>query len=658
MKPYLFEDKAYENPFKSTNADSMSYEQIVDSWSIPFFMRRKMLSADFYLRTPMSLIISGARGTGKTTMFKYYSYRAQAIEARKERKRVLEHFQECKSIAMYLKFDPYILQAFTEDEIGNIAFTHLFELVVCESYVEFINMLNAMEELPKDRYALIADKIYEALEVKEKTDELEICVEQKINEIYDYINEKKLNGKEFQPEKLYYFRNLSYKVKEILCNNIPELKDIIFLWVIDEGENFLKFEQRTLNGFMKTLNSRENRDIFLRLGTREPKIKTYETINKEEFLTIGRDYELKDINYYTIDTDERNEYKKWLIRIAKNRLNKIEIFKVNHLNNIQKFLMEKEDQCEEARKCAANRKKHFELCLKGQYEEKVYEELKVQDNPLLEMMNIWWYKKGVSVEQIKIGVNGYLNGSSGKEENKVIEKRYRENFTANKAAFLYLLLSKYKKEKQYYSFNTFSYLSVGNVCNFIKLCREAFDNAYFENKQRLFGGYISVKAQHAAAMSVAYDEIEKVKYIPKLGNELYALAINIGNLFNEYHSDIDLKVVEPNQFSVIYKNQSVVNLLDTALTWGVFLKKSKLQSLDSSGNKGTIYTLNKMFCPLFGISYRSKGRYIEIFDEETFLKLTQLQQKKVSSIISSSSVKTSDEQQVPGQISLFEGEIK
>lgn len=79
---------------------------------------------------------------------------------------------------------------------------------------------------------------------------------------------------------------------------------------------------------------------------------------------------------------------------------------------------------------------------------------------------------------------------------------------------MYLLASKYKKEKQYYSFNTFSYLSVGNVCNFIKLCREAFDNAYFENSEKLFLGTISQKAQHAAAMSVAYDEIESEVYSP------------------------------------------------------------------------------------------------------------------------------------------------
>ena len=97
-------------------------------------MRRKVIGEDFYLRTPMSMIITGARGTGKTMMFKYYSFQAQALLAKKNGIKILDHFRESKSVSMYLKFDPYILQSFPENETGRSLFTHFFELVVCESY--------------------------------------------------------------------------------------------------------------------------------------------------------------------------------------------------------------------------------------------------------------------------------------------------------------------------------------------------------------------------------------------------------------------------------------------------------------------------------------------------------------------------------------------
>lgn len=649
----MFDQNNYENPFKSTNADSMSYEQIVDSWSAPFFMKRIMLTEDFYLRTPMSLIISGARGTGKTMMFKYYSFQAQAILAQKKNKSIIEHFKLCKSISMYLKFDPYFLQAFEEDNVGISIFTHFFELIVCESYVEFIQMLYEKNELDTQTYNVITEKIYNLLGRDDYTEGLANYVEDRINEVYGYINERKISGVEFQTSKLYHFKNLSYKVKEIICQEIVEFQDVIFLLVIDEGENFLEFEQKLLNGFIKTLNSRMNRDIFLRLGTRAPEIKTFETINKEEFLTIGRDYEFKDINYYTIESGERQEYKKWLAEIARNRLLSVPVFREQGLGSIQTFLGEKEEQCEEAKKWAANKKDHFKWCLKNQYTDRLYEKLRVKDNPLLEMMNIWCFKKGYSIKEIQIGMNAFLNGSSGKNEYRDIEKRYRDRFYDNKVAFLYLLSSKYKREKQYYSFNTYSYLSVGNVCNFIKLCREAFDNAYFEDRQKLFYGHISKKSQHAAAMSVAYDEIEKIKYIPKVGNELYALVVNLGNLFSQYHADVDLKVVESNQFSVTTNDKAVSELIGAALTWGVFLKKNKLQTLGPSGSKGTVYTLNRMFCPLFGISYRSKGRSIEVLDKDTFLILTEIQKRNVLSVISTNQEREHTEQQIPGQITLF-----
>lgn len=72
---------------------------------------------------------------------------------------------------------------------------------------------------------------------------MEKSIEKLINEVYDYINEK----------KICYFKTLSYKVKEILCDVIPQLQGIIFWLVIDEGENFWGFEQGILNGFVKTL---------------------------------------------------------------------------------------------------------------------------------------------------------------------------------------------------------------------------------------------------------------------------------------------------------------------------------------------------------------------------------------------------------------------
>lgn len=648
MRMSIFEEE-YENPFKSTNADAMSYEQIVDSWSEPFFMRRKIISEDFYIRTPMSLIITGARGTGKTMIFKYYSFQAQAILAEKKGVKILDYFRESKSISMYLKFDPYILQTFPENDAGRRLFIHFFELVVCESYVDLVELLYAKNEITIEIYHSVTDKIGDLLGGERQVKDIGNVVEEKIDEIYDYINNRKLEEGEFCTEKQYQFRKLSYRIKKILCDEIKELKDIIFLWVIDEGENFLVSEQKTLNSFIKTLNARMNRDIFLRLGTRMPQLATYETINREEFLTIGRDYETKDINYYTIDSDERDDYKKWLIEIAKKRLESSNLFAKENLVWIQDFLGKKEDQCEEARSWAAGRRDHFVWGLKEKYSDDLYEALKVKNDPLREMMNIYWYRKGYSVEEIQMA-SGKTEKNPDDKKKELIRK-YREGYTDNKMAFLYLLAAKYKKEKQYYSFSTYSYLSVGNICNFIKLCREAFDNAYFENRQELLSGKISIRAQHSAALAVAYDEIEKVKYIPKLGNQLYALVINLGNLFNEYHADVDLKNIEVNQFSVIYKSDMVNTIINTALTWGVFLKKNELQTLDATGNKGTIYTLNKMFCPLFGISYRSKGRYREVFDENAFLKLMEIQKRKPSAVIAE---KEETRQQLNGQLNLFD----
>jgi hypothetical protein len=42
-------------------------------------------------------------------------------------------------------------------------------------------------------------------------------------------------------------------------------------------------------------------------------------------------------------------------------------------------------------------------------------------------------------------------------------------------------------------------------------------------------------------------------------------------------------------------------------------------------------------------------------DEDTFLELTKIQKKKISLVVSGNSSREGGEQQIPGQISMFEG---
>ena len=366
-------DGEYSNPFISTNADAMSDDQIVSSWSFPFFMKRNKITEGAYLKEPMSLVISGARGTGKTMMFKYYSFRAQAIEAQRKSVDLLKYYQSCGSISFYLKFDPYLLSAFNNTEEDKTVFTHFFELIICESYIDFIDLLRKEDQLKYDKCIDIQREIYKLLNIEYYDDyNLSECIRNKIDEIYRYMNDRKMKQVTFETDNMYSFKTLSVGIKRILCDCIVEIKDLLFLWVIDEGENLSEFQQQIINCFIKTLNSREKQDIYFRYGTREPELKTSATINKEEFLNGGRDYEFRDINYYTVESEDRKEYADWLIDIAAHRLLGNVFFAEHSLHDIRTFLGSKENQCEEAKKCAANKKLHFQRLLKESYSEDIY----------------------------------------------------------------------------------------------------------------------------------------------------------------------------------------------------------------------------------------------------------------------------------------------
>ena len=48
---------------------------------------------------------------------------------------------------------------------------------------------------------------------------------------------------------------------------------------------------------------------------------------------------------------------------------------------------------------------------------------------------------------------------------------------------------------------------------------------------------------------------------------------------------------------------------NSLIKWGVIIKRPRIQSISIGRRKGTLYYLNRMFPPIFGISFRTRGGY-------------------------------------------------
>jgi hypothetical protein len=353
--------------------------------------------------------------------------------------------------------------------------------------------------------------------------------------------------------------------------------------------------------------------------------RTYYTNTKDDFIKEGRDYR-ETIFEEVINKDKG--YHKFLKHIAQNRLEKIKLFKEKNLLDISSILGKSENLENEAKDLTIRiPDKHFKLISELSSKDKKL--LRNKKNPLLELLNILWFKRGRKPNEINKAMNDYLT----KEKTELSKKYKRDYVDKYKLSLTILLSSIYRKNKMYYSFNTFAFLSSGIVGHFIELCRKSFQYAEFENREMLFNeGKISKYQQDKAAKDVASTELKMTQRIENHGGFIYRFILNLGNIFRDYHIDKGIKYPETNQFTIDKDllPSEYRDAFNATLRWSVIQRKSKLQQPSPGKHIKDIYTINRIFSPIFNITYRTRGGHSVQFKPSDVQQMMELDEFKIS----------------------------
>ena len=633
----------FRNPFSDYNANSMDSKKILDYWCSPFALFKSRISERDIYQHDMPIVFMGGRGTGKTMFLKYFSYPVQCEAANQMsgggHGNTLSFLKSNGGIGFYLRFDGPVLRSFEgkglEPEKWDAIFTHYFELQVCKSYIEVIlDLVNreqlSREGIEKEFVPRVAKKLGR-LGKRVKLEDIFNTVEDALGDITSFREKIAFSRTEFVPSKPFVAQDLSFGIVEIAMETIPEFRNgIKFVILVDEYENYLKRQQVILNTLLKFVKP----GITFRIGMRLEGFHTYDTISPKEFIKEGRDYTrfvFEDI----LVKDWR--YREFLIRVAARRLETVPAFKERNLTDISRFLGKREDLQSEAADLVRGQEsktRHFDLLkhselfkskLDSDAIKKIQRIIAKPENPLLEVLNIIWVARGNEPEMTKKAMNEYL---SGKVSSPLAKKYHLDYIDKYKLSLMILLASQYHKPKMYYSFNTFCFLSSGIVGTFIELCRRSFQYAYFEDPDTLINeGTIPSALQNRAARDLAHSELEMVNRIQNYGHNLYLFAKNLGNIFEKFQKDPLIRYPETNQFTVDASFGGDLELEDmfkTAIQWSIIQQKSYLQQQTPGGPKTDIYTLNRVFSPMYDLSYRTRGGYSERFDA-SYLKALMTQ---------------------------------
>lgn len=617
---------SYKNPFDDYNANVLDPQAIIKYWFTPFSTGAlKGLTEGNFVSQKMPIILEGSRGSGKTTILKYFSFPVQRERAKQNGTAIMEQIVSDGGVGFYLRCDDSFLNVFqsvfqtTTPDAWMKCFEHYLELFFAKSIIEMLQEVsselggNAAEiitkriQLSARDHATVFDSL---LAIKE-------YITSEIRYISSFTNNALFTNEKFTPTYIWSF----YDISEMLINaaeeSMPELKGINYLLLLDEFENLPSDLQRLFNTLIKFCKPK----ISMRVGRRSENTVTTETVNAVEYLRKDHDYDLVTLDV----TMEKNENQKnYLKGIAERRLS---LFEETTLpKNIVDVLGEKENLDEECLSVADERNLHIRFLLGANQRvskdqslmDAIIEIIKYPENRIAEMLNALWVARSsadedlISVAETTVEA---MRAFLGKKEHPLMAKYKHDYNNKYRYALTVALCVAYKKEKAYYSFNTICYLSEGNTRTFINFCKAIINDAMFYEQNKLMGtGKVSPVSQSRAIREYSMSEFNSVCSIIQRGNAIRCFVMNLGNIFSEYHKDDKVRYPETNQFVFDYSGlrPNTKEVLDIAISWSIIRKKLKDTPKRLSINiskSGDIYTINKIFAPIFSISYRTRGGF-------------------------------------------------
>ncbi|MCM1235983.1 MAG: hypothetical protein NC489_38320 [Ruminococcus flavefaciens] len=618
-------ENIFSNPFVGCTARDMKYEEVRQYWCSPFSLYTLNESELFSCHTP--IVIEGVRGTGKTMILKYLSYFVQKdfiTDLPVEQK--LKYFEE-RCIGVYFRYkDDFCnmcgkLDCSKQDK--ERIFRHYYELFIIRQILEILEDIYAEEDT-----TLMEEVLCDFLQIDVlPLNKIRPHITTLIRRMDETINSSNYDNQ--WRDRIMPFLgagNMVTGLIEAITASVSGWKDMLFVILLDEYENLGTF-QNLVNTLIKQVDDTVN--LTYRLGMRPAGMENNSQTNvANENLQVDRDFLLRRLDFKNM-----KDYKKFALDISARRLESVPAYRENGLLDIGFILGKNEDFDEEA-KIVAKGTKHFKL-LRGHVPEMEMEDAIRElscDKKLMEMYNIIRVARGEHYRKTGELCRQYQELRNSRKQNDMsaeLHKYHLDYCNKYRVALLYILLTIYGERKSYYSVNTFLYLSSGSINDFISLCRNVFkhmNERIFEDLKE--GISISRQIQTYASVDTAEDQRRKVSMSNKYGREMYTFIESMGGIFEEYHRDLQVRYPETNQFAFkdenrIRNDDELNKYLVELVNSGAIIRRPQRQLISVGKTRGNIYQLNRIYAPIYQYSYRTRGGYNQVIDDEDFRSMLE-----------------------------------
>lgn len=631
------------NPFNITKAADLTDEQIHETWvDLPGEGGFDELANP---NSPMPMIILGGKGSGKTHLMRHFSFSLQRL--RQPNLSPVEVARRDGYVGLYVILGGLNPSRFKgkgqSEEVWETIFTYYMDLWLAQLTIATVESMLVDSTL--DVSALESDicaKIFRlfdevdgeaATSFRGVTDLLRNLQKQ----VDVAVNNLPLTGT--LPVRVQATRGaLVFGIPQAIISVVSALKDVQFVYLIDEIENVSAEQQRYIN----TLIREKRPPSTFKIGGRLYGMRTYSTYSAEEDILQGSEYERVFLDDLLRANRNYPAFARMLCarrlveagyapegsveQLAKRLDGFFEVFPESPYGDAEADFVHSRigdfDRPYFSRLRSTLRTASDRHLAPGVKETKdidlILSSLRYPKHPLLEKINIflffraWQHTDNLvrAAEEIGQLCAMYLQNPKAKGDYYRQSNHFRDDLLAQ-------LLRDYDQRQRYLGIRTFIEMSMGLPRNLLIIIKHIYKWAVFNGEQPFQNGPISVGAQQQGVLEASDWFYSNARITGPNGVFIRDAITRLGNLFRDIRFSDKPSECSLSTFSVDLTSVSpqAREIIESAEQWSLLIATQRGQRDRNSNRVDMKYRLNGMLCPRWDLPIASRGAIALTADE-------------------------------------------